>query len=98
VYLNFLGQFFISHRQTDSQTDKHISTRISGEIKKSRSISKISIDPMSPMSPKAMSPMSLMSPMSPKAVSPMSPMSPGHVSAPYLFKKDKDIGDMSSPH
>ena len=33
-----------------------------------------------------------MSPMSPKVVS---PMSPGHVSAPYLFKKD--IGDVSSP-
>ena len=33
--------------------------------------------------------MSPMSPMSPKVVSPMSPMSPEHVSAPYLFKKDK---------
>ena len=40
-----------------------------------------------------------MSPMSPKVASPMSPMSLGHVSAPYLFKKDiGDIGDMSSPH
>ena len=39
-----------------------------------------------------------LSPMSPKVASPMSPMSPGHVSAPYLFKKDiGDIGDMSSP-
>ena len=38
---------------------------------------------------KVVSPMSPMSPMSPKVVSPMSPMSPEHVSAPYLFKKDK---------
>ena len=47
---------------------------------------------------KVVSPISPLSPMSPKVASPMSPMSPGHVSAPYLCKKDiGDIGDMSSP-